>query len=155
MRASCPRCSGGVEQKSLGIISVVVSPLRLTVEDMPAAGCAKNHSAPIDNEFMPWLAQELKGRGAALPAAEESRRLSKRFLCACGKDLAPHSERKQTFPLELAYAGYPSFTAAIEMPVYKCSGCGKPQLRSVKEAQKFTSLALGELSDAAGFPHAA
>ena len=103
---------------------------------------------------MSWLAQELKGREAALPAAEESGRLSKRFLCACGKELGPHSERKQTFPLELKYAGYPGFTAAIEMPVYKCRSCGKLQLRSVKEAQKFTSLAIAELSDAAGFPHA-
>jgi hypothetical protein len=93
VRQSCPRCSGGVEQKSLGIISVVVSPLRLTVEDMPAAGCAKNHSAPIDNEFMAWLARELKGREAPLPAAEESGRLAKRFLCVCGSELAPHPER--------------------------------------------------------------
>jgi len=154
LRNSCPRCSEAVQQKTLGIVSVVVTPLRLTVEDMPAASCAKNHSAPVDNDFMPWLMQELKGREAALPAAEETGRLARKFLCACGKELAPDSERKQTFPLELAYAGYPSFTAAIEMPVYKCSGCGKLQLRSVTEAQKYTSFAIAELSDAAGFPHA-
>ena len=40
------------------------------------------------------------------------------------------------------------------MPVYKCSGCGKEQLRSAKEAQKHTSQAIAELNDAAGFPHA-
>ena len=154
MRNSCPRCSEAVQQKTLGIVSVVVTPLRLTVEDMPAASCAKNHSAPVDKDFMPWLMHELKGREAALPAAEETGRLVKKYLCPCGKELAPHSERKHTFPLELAYPGYPSFTAAIEMPVYKCSGCGKLQLHSVKETQKYTSLAIAELSDAVGFPHA-
>jgi hypothetical protein len=154
VRKSCPRCSGGVEQKTLGVISVEASPLRLTVEDMPAAGCAKSHTAPVDNDFMLWLIQELKRREAALPAGEEKGTLFKKFLCGCGKELAAKSERKQTFPLELAYAGHPGFKAAIEMPVYKCSGCGKEQLRSVKEAQKHTSHAIAELNDAAGFPHA-
>jgi len=154
MRKSCPRCSSGVQQTTLGVISVESSPLRLTVEGMPAAACAKNHHAPVDNDFMLWLIQELKGRVATLPAGEEKGALFKKFVCACGKELAAKSERKQTFPLELAYAGYPGFTAAIEMPVYKCSGCGKEQLRSVKDAQKHTSQAIAELNDAAGFPHA-
>ena len=154
MRRSCPRCSGAVQQKTLGIVSVESPPLRLTVEDMPAASCTKNHSAPVDNEFMLWLIQELKGRAAALPAGEEKGALFKKFLCACGKELAAKPERRQTFPFDLAYAGYPAFQAAIEIPVYKCSGCGKEQLRSVKDAQKHTSQAIAELNDAAGFPHA-
>jgi hypothetical protein len=154
VRKSCPRCSGAVQQKALGIVSVESPPLRLTVEDMPVASCTKNHSAPVDNEFMLWLIHELKGRAATLPAGEEKGTLFKKFLCACGKELAAKSERKQAFPLELAYAGYPGFAAAIEMPVYKCSGCGKEQLRSVKDAQKHTSQAIAELNDAAGFPHA-
>ena len=154
MRKSCPRCSGALQQKTLGIVSVESAPLRLTVEDMPAAICAKNHSVPVDNDFMLWLIQELKGREAALPAGEEKGAIFKKFVCSCGKELAAKSERRQAFPLELAYAGYPAFSAAIEMPVYKCSGCGKEQLRSVKEAQKHTSQAIAELNDAAGFPHA-
>lgn len=154
MRQSCPRCSGGVEQTTLGVISVEAAPLRLTVEDMPAAGCAKNHTAPVDNDFMLWLSQELKRREAALPAGEEQGRLFTKFLCACGKELAAQPGRKRTFPLDLAYDGYPGFSAAVEMPVYKCSGCGKEQLRSVKEAQKYTLHAIAVLNDAAGFPHA-
>jgi hypothetical protein len=154
VRKSCPRCSGAVQQKTLGIVSVESPPLRLTVEAMPAASCARNHSAPVDGEFMLWLIQELKGRTAALSAGVEKGALFKKYLCACGKELAAKSERRQSYPLDLAYAGYPAFKAAIEMPVYRCAGCGKEQVRSVKDAQKHTSQAIAELNDAAGFPHA-
>ena len=154
MRKSCPRCSGGVQQKTLGILSVEAPPLRLTVEDMPAAGCTKSHSSPVDNNFMLWLIQELKARAGALPAAEEKGALFKKFVCACGRELAAKSERKQAFPFALAYPDYPGFKGAIEMPLYKCAGCGKEQVRSAKEAQKHTSQAIAELNDAAGFPHA-
>jgi hypothetical protein len=154
VRKSCPRCSGAVQQRTLGTVSVESPPLRLTVEGMPAASCAKNHSAPVDGEFMLWLIQELKGRTAALPAGVEQGTLFKKYLCACGKELAAKSERRQGFPLDLAYPGYPAFKAAIEMPVYRCAGCGKEQVRSVKNAQKHTSQAIAELNDAVGFPHA-
>ena len=154
MRKSCPRCSNAVQAKTLGILSVEAPPMRLTVEGMPAAGCARNHSSPVDNNFMLWLIQEMKGRESVLPAGEEKGAIFKKFLCGCGKELASKSERRQTFPLELAYEGYAPFKVAVEMPLYKCTGCGKEQLRSRNEARKYTSQAIAELNDAAGFPHA-
>ena len=41
------------------------------------------------------------------------------------------------------------------MPVYKCTGCGKEQLRSAKELQGHAAQAIAALNDAAGFPHSA
>lgn len=154
MRKACPRCSNGVQAKALGIMSVEAAPLRLTVEGMPAAVCAKNHNSPVDNNFMLWLIQELKGREAALPAGEEKGAIFKKFVCGCGKELASKPDRKQTFPFDLAYPDYPGFKAAVEVPVYRCAGCGKEQLRSAKEAHKHIAQAIVELNDAAGFPHA-
>lgn len=154
MRRACPRCSNGVQAKMLGIMSVEAAPLRLTMEGMPAAMCVRNHSSPVDNNFMLWLIQELKGRASALPAGEEKGTIFKKFLCGCGKELAAKSERKQTFPLELTYEGYAPFKVGVELPLYRCTGCGKEQLRSVKEAHKVTSQAIAELNDVAGFPHA-
>lgn len=153
MRKVCPRCSSGVQQKTLGILSVEAAPLRLTVEDMPAAGCAKNHSSPVDGNFMLWLIQELKSRAAGLAAGVEQGRIFKKHVCTCGKELAAKPERKQTFPFELAYPDYPPFKAAIEVPLYKCTGCGREQVRSLADTQKHTSQAIAELNDAAGFPH--
>jgi hypothetical protein len=149
----CPRCSSAVELKTLDKVSAEDAPLKLSVAGLPAAKCAKGHAAPIDRDFMLWLIHELKGRGGALPAAEEKGMLFKKYICACGKELAAKSEKRQSFPLELAYQGAPAFKAEIEMPVYKCTGCGKEQLRSAKELQGHTSQAIASLNDAAGFPH--
>jgi hypothetical protein len=154
MRKSCPLCSNGVQAKALARLSVENSPLRLTVEGMPAAVCAKNHNTPVDGNFMLWLIRELKERAGTLPAAQEKGLIFKKFLCSCAAELAARPERRQGFAQELAYEGFPAFKAEIEIPVYKCSGCGKEQLRSANEAQKHTVQAVADLNDAAGFPHA-
>ena len=154
MRKSCPRCSDVVQQKALGKLIAEDAPLRLTVEGMPAAVCAKNHASPVDGNFMLWLIQELKERESALPLGTEQGMIFKKYLCACGKELASKSERRQAFSQQLDYEGYPAFSAEIEMPVYRCSGCGKEQLRSANDVRKHTSMAIAGLNDAAGFPHA-
>jgi DNA-directed RNA polymerase subunit RPC12/RpoP len=149
----CPRCSNAVEMKTLDRMSAEDAPLKLSVSGMPAAKCAKGHAAPIDRDFMLWLIHELKGRGGALPAGEAKGMLFKKYHCACGKELEAKSEKRQSFPLDMTYQGAPAFKAEIEMPVYKCAGCGKEQLRSAKELQGHTAQAIAALNDAAGFPH--
>jgi hypothetical protein len=120
---------------------------------MPAAKCAKGHAAPIDRDFMLWLIHELKSRGAALPAGEAKGMLFKKYHCACGGELSSKSEKRQGYPVELAYQGAPGFKAEIDMPLYKCTACGKEQMRSSKELQGHTAQAIAALNDAAGFPH--
>jgi hypothetical protein len=149
----CPRCSNPVEMKPLGSVSAEDAPLKLTVSGMPAAQCAKGHKAPIDRDFMLWLIHELKNRGGALPGAEAKGMLFKKYHCACGGELESKSEKRQSFPIDLTYQGTPTFKAAIDMPVFKCTKCGKEQLRSAKELQGHTSQAIASLNDAAGFPH--
>jgi hypothetical protein len=142
-----------VELHALERVSAEDAPLKLTVSAMPAAKCAKGHAAPIDREFMLWLIHELKARGASLPAGEEKGMLLKKYLCACGKELAAKSERSQAFPFDLAYSGAPAFKVELEMPLYKCTGCDKAQVRSAKQVQQHVSQAIAALNDAAGFPH--
>ena len=142
-----------METRILDPLSVEDKPLALRVTGMPAAKCGKGHAVPCDRNFMLWLIRELKARAAALPGAEEKGLLMKKYLCACGKELAGKSEKRQAFPFDMAYEGAPAFKAEIDMPVYKCTGCGKEQLRSAKEVQKHTVQAIASLNDAAGFPH--
>lgn len=153
MRKSCPLCRAPVEQQTLGRLSAEDAPLKLTVEGMPAVRCAKNHAAAVDDDFMLWLIQELKERAAALPAGTEQGMVFKKYLCACGKELASKPQRRQAHPQQLSYEGYPAFRAELELPVYKCSGCNKEQLRSGKDATKHTAQAVAALNDAAKFPH--
>jgi DNA-directed RNA polymerase subunit RPC12/RpoP len=143
-----------MEPTILGALAAADTPLALRVSGMPAAKCPKGHAAPIDRNFMLWLIHELKSRAGALPGGEEKGMLFKKYSCgACGKELAAKSERHQTYPFDLAYESTAAFKAEIDMPVYKCTGCGKEQLRSVKEVQKHTAQAIAALNDAAGFPH--
>jgi hypothetical protein len=153
MVKTCPRCSGAMELKILDSLTAEDKPLALRVAGMPAAKCAKGHAAPFDRNFMLWLIHELKARAASLPGGEEKGMLLKKYLCACGKELAGNSDRRQAFPFDLAYEGAPPFKAEIDMPVYKCTSCGKEQLRSAKEVQKHAAQAIASLNDAAGFPH--
>ena len=97
----CPRCSNAVEMKTLERVSED-APLKLTVTGMPAAKCAKGHAAPIDRDFMLWLIHELKTRGGAPPAAKRRDGLQKVHL-RCGKELESKSEKRKSFPLDLAY----------------------------------------------------
>ena len=149
----CPRCSNAVELKALDRVRAEDGPLALGVSGMPAATCAKGHAAPIHRDFMLWLIQELKARAATLPGGEAKGLLMKKYLCACGKELGGKPEGRRAFPFELAFEGAPAFQAELEMPLFKCPGCGKEQLRSAKEAQQHVVQAIVSINDAAGFPH--
>jgi hypothetical protein len=148
-------CGG---EMNLGTLDVSGSdgPLKLTLRAMPAAKCAHGHAMPAEDDFMLWLIRELRERAGALQAgSEQGLLLFKKYLCACGKELAAKPERTQSFALELAYEGLPAFNAALEAPVYKCAGCGKEQLRSHKAIRSHVGPAVVSVHDAAGFPHSA
>lgn len=149
----CPTCSGAMEAGTLGSLSAEDKPLMLAVQGMPAAKCQKGHAAPIDAEFMVWLIHELKDRAGGLPGGEGKGMLFKKYFCACGRELPSKPEQRQSFPFEMAYQQAPKFSAALELPVYKCAGCGKVQLHSAQDAQKHIAQAVAGLNDAAGFPH--
>lgn len=154
MRKTCGVCSAPVQLAKIDK-SGEFSPLKVSVQGMPAAKCTHGHAAPVEQEFMLWLIHELKDKEEALPAGSEKGMLIfKKYTCACGAELAPNSERRRAFPLDMAYEGYPAFKAELEMPVYKCTGCGKEQLRSLHAIRSHTSQAVVRLHDAAGFPHA-
>jgi hypothetical protein len=155
MRKSCPRCSNPVQLAALGALSAEDGALKVTVEGMPAAKCAKGHASPVDNDIMVWLIHELKARVGALAAAEEKGMVFKKYLCACGGELAAKPERRQAFAQDFAYEGAPAFKGEIDAPVYKCGGCGKEMLRSHKSIQGHVAQAIASLNDAAGFPHSA
>jgi hypothetical protein len=78
----------------------------------------------------------------------------KTHLCGgCGKDLAPKPERRQAFPYELKYEDLAPFKLQIEMPLYKCTACGKEQIHSTKDLHGHATQAMVGIYDGAGFPH--
>ena len=137
----------------LNPVTATDGPLKMTLKEMPALRCVKGHALPLDADFMVWLIHELKDRGAALPAGEAKGMLFSKYLCSCGVELPTKSGHNQSFPLQLAYEGAPPFECALELPVYKCSACGKVQMRSPKAVTSHAAQAIVKLNDAVGFPH--
>ena len=153
MTRNCPRCSSAMAATTLGKLSAEARPLVLRLSGMPAAKCTKGHAMPVNRDFMLWLIQQIKARAAALPGGEAKGLLIKKYVCACGKELGGKPDGQRAFPFELAFEGTPAFHAEMELPVYKCPGCGKEQLRSAKEPQQQVAQAIVSINDAAGFPH--
>ena len=150
----CAKCSGACELSVLASMSGEAPPLKLIVQGMPLLVCARNHKSPVHGDFMIWLIHELRARESQFAAGTEQGMLFKKHLCGdCGKELAPKPERRQVFPFDLAYAETQPFKIEIEMPLYKCTGCGKEQIRSAKDLHNHIPAAIVELNDAAGFPH--
>ncbi len=150
----CPRCSGACELKTLPSVSGEDGPLKLTALQLPVFACAKNHHVPVHRDFMLWLIQEIRAREAQVPAGMEEGMIFKKHLCgACGKELASKSERRQAFPFDLKYEDLAPFKLQLEMPVYKCTGCGKEQVRSTKDLHGHVANAVVGINDGAGFPH--
>ena len=150
----CAMCRGQVELAKIDKVVGEAAPLKMTVFGMPALKCAKGHAAPVHQDFLLWMMGELRGTHApGIPAAEEKGMVFKKRLCACGKELPGKAERRQAFGFDLAYQGTAPFRVELEMPLYKCAGCGKEQLRSQADLRKASTHALVEICDSAGFPH--
>ncbi|HEV3010839.1 MAG TPA: hypothetical protein VGX52_17560 [Burkholderiales bacterium] len=150
----CARCSAVCELKTLPSVSGEDGPLKVTLLEMPVFACTKNHHAPVHRDFMIWLIQEVRAREAQIAAGKEEGMLFKKRLCgACGKELAANAERRQGVPYELKYDDLKPFKLEIEMPLYKCTACGKEQIRSAKELHGHVAQAIVGVNDSAGFPH--
>ncbi len=129
----CAKCGDPNELKTLPSVTGLDGPLQLTALEMPVLACAKKHRAPVHRDFMLWLIGEIRAE--------------------CGKDLAAKSERRQAFPYELKYEELPPFKIQVEMPLYKCTGCGREQLRSTQQLHGHVAQSIMGINDAAGFPH--
>jgi len=150
----CARCSGACELKVLPSVSAQEGPLKISLMEMPVIACAKGHKAPVHRDFMIWLIQQVRERESQIAAGREEGMIFKKHLCgACGKDLASRSERRQAYPYELKYEELAPFKLELEMPVYKCSACGKEQIRSTKELHGHVAQTIVGINDSAGFPH--
>jgi hypothetical protein len=151
---SCAMCRGTLELTSIEKVSAENGPLKMTIHGMPAGKCAKGHAAPVHQDFLLWLLQGVRERlGSVLPAAEAKGLLFKKYLCACGKELAAGAGQRQGFTFDLAYEGAPAFKVELEMPVFKCEGCGKSLLRSLDDLRKAVANGMMDVCDRAGFPH--
>lgn len=150
----CPMCSGARALKTLAEIAAEDGPLRISLRDFPVLQCPKNHKGPVHSDFMIWLIQQIREREGQVAAGKEQGMLFKKHLCGgCGKELAAKPDRRQAFAYALKFEELAPFQLELEMPLYKCAGCGKEQIRSTKDLHGHVANAIVGIHDSAGFPH--
>ena len=151
---NCAMCSGALEPNKLPSVAGEDGPLKLSLKDLPVLECAKHHRTPVHRDFMLWLIQEIRSREVQIAAGKAQGLLFKKHHCGqCGKELAAKPERRQTFGFDLSYEDLAPFRLEVEVPQYKCGGCGKEQMRTPKDLHNHVPAAMVGINDAAGFPH--
>lgn len=149
---SCRTCHKETAPHTLDAVDGEDKALKVTIRGLTVLTCANGHKqftrAELPLEVLNHLVQEDEAR---LPAGEETGLLFKHFTCRdCGKELQPKPDHRHTFTADPGVADQPSLKIDLTIPVYKCSGCGKEQLHSLKEVRKLTPAALAHAFQAAG-----
>lgn len=157
MALKVPHCAMCLEACELGTLASVFGedgPLKIGLLEMPVYACSKNHRVPVHRDFMLWLIQEIRAREPQIAAGKEQGMLFKKHLCGqCGAELAHKPQHREAVAFDLQYEGAPPFKLEIEMPLYKCTGCGKGQIRSAKDLHNHVPAAMVGINDSARFPH--
>ena len=149
---SCRICHQETTPQALDAIEGEEKALKVTVRGLSVLACTNGHRqfarADLPLELLNHLVQEDEAR---LPAGEETGMLFKHFRCQdCGQELLPKPDHRHTFTAEPGVADQPRMKVDLTMPVYRCGGCGKEQLHSLKEVRKLTPSALVHAFQSAG-----
>jgi len=141
---ACSTCHGQTELTHLDSISGEERELSVTLKGLPVLSCEGGHKQFLRTGFALELLNHLVEQDEPqLPAGEAKGLLFKHFKCAdCGQELLPKPDHRHTFTLELSLPDTGPFKVELTTPVYRCGGCGKEQLHSLKELRKLTPEAL-------------
>lgn len=149
---SCRTCHTATAPSVLGAIEGEEKALKVTLHALTVLTCTHGHRQFLRADLPLDLLDHLVEKDeATLPAGAETGLLFKHFQCeACGKELQPKPDHRHTFSFEPGLSDQPGLKVDLTVPVYKCSGCGKEQLHSLKEVRKLTPAALAHALQGAG-----
>lgn len=150
--AACSKCKGEMSPKVHEPFHGEEGSLRLGLFEMPFAACAQGHKRFLSVSFSANLMDLVAEPDAYrdLPAAIKKGLLAKRYHCpGCGQELppAPSGHRAREVKAEIGKAA--PFRIALEVPVFKCGGCGKESIRSAAETGSLALKAAGHAFRAA------
>lgn len=142
----CSKCKGEMTVKPLGTLSGEEGGVKVTIQAMPAAVCEQGHKRFVyplmagmlmdmmmDEEFYKFV-----------PEATRKGLFTKRYHCRdCGQELPASPTGIQTREMTAEFKHVEPFKALIDVPVYKCAGCGKECIRSAEETGKLAKNATG------------
>lgn len=127
----CMQCKGEMAMTVLEPIAGEDQGVRMRIERMPAMRCPEGHKRFIAPDFAVRMMQAFVAGEplTTLASAAEKGLLRKRLHCpGCGAELtgAPAGHAQARRPVTLK--GLEAIDVQVEIPTYKCSGCGKDNL---------------------------
>jgi hypothetical protein len=124
----CKLCHGEMALCSLDALAGEEHGVRMRIEGMPATQCSKGHKRFVAPDFAVKLMRALLSQDKLVPfdAASQKGMLRKRYCCpGCGQQLdvggASSVEAKRVLELD----GLEAFGVQVELPKFRCPGCGR------------------------------
>lgn len=139
MSKPCSKCKGEMSPTILDPFSGEEGGLKLTVHGMPSLTCAQGHKCFVNIEFAAQLMDLMMSPETCrdITVARKKGLFRKSYHCpGCDLELpgAPtgHTTREVVAELPKAQA----FRVMVDVPVFRCQGCGKDSIHSVEETAK-------------------
>jgi predicted RNA-binding Zn-ribbon protein involved in translation (DUF1610 family) len=120
--------------------------VKVTVYDMPSLVCPQGHKRFIYAEFAALLMDLMVSPETfqKIPGAVKKGLFKKHFHCpACGMELPTSPAGRQTQDVIAELKKAQPFKVVVDMPVFKCSGCGKECIQSAEETAKLAFKGIG------------
>jgi hypothetical protein len=120
--------------------------VKLTIHEMPSVTCEQGHKRFVHPEFAGLLMDLMASPETfqSIPSAVKKGLLKKRYHCPdCDMELpeSPTGHQTQEVVAELRKAQ--PFRVLVEVPVFRCGGCGKESIQSAEEVAKRALKATG------------
>lgn len=149
--SNCKQCDAPMRLQSIGSVAGEEGALKVSIADFPALMCERGHRKFITRDFpLQLLEQVASGDKTGLPAGKKQGLLFKKYYCGqCGNPLTAESAPRP-FGFDVKLADVPPIRVELTVPVYKCSSCGKEQLRQRGEIEELAPAALAHVFQGAG-----
>jgi predicted RNA-binding Zn-ribbon protein involved in translation (DUF1610 family) len=132
--------------KPLDTISGEEGGVKVTIHAMPAAVCDQGHRRfvyPLFAGLLMDMSMDEDNYKFA-PGAVKKGFFTKRYHCPdCGQELPGASTGRKSSEVEAALKHSDPFKFVVDVPVFKCAGCGKEAIQSLEEVGKLAKSAVG------------
>jgi DNA-directed RNA polymerase subunit RPC12/RpoP len=135
---TCRQCKAAMALHPIDPVCGEDGPLKVTLIRMPAMVCPNTHRRFAMPRFPLMLLERVSQQHIdTLPEGKKSGLLFKKYQCGdCGADLEKGAGRDETFDFDVTLESLPGFRVELTAPLYKCTACGKEQLRGRDEIRQ-------------------
>jgi len=144
--APCSKCKGEMSMSIVDPFQGEEGGVKISIHEMPALVCAQGHKRFVHAEFAALLMDLMVSPESfrKVPGAVKKGLFKKRFHCpACDMELPGSPTGRQTQEVMAQLRKAQPFKVVVEMPIFKCGGCGKECIQSAEETAQLAFKATG------------